>query len=72
MQKVARLQDRIPAASYTDLCCARGVQGALPMRVGVANSQLDLPSLTPLSVVSCGRLQLGAPHRVTSVNTASS
>ena len=28
------------------------------MRVGGATSQLDLPSLTPLSVAACGRLQL--------------
>ena len=33
---------------------ARGVQGVLPMRVGDATSQLDLPSLTALSVVGCG------------------
>ena len=30
-------------------------------RVGITASQLDLPSLTPLSVAGCGRLQLGAP-----------
>ena len=39
----------------------------LPMRVGSATSQLDLPSLSPLSVAGCGRLQLGAPHWATSV-----
>ena len=38
----------------TDLYYARGVQGVLPMRVGGATSQLDLPSLTPLSVAGCG------------------
>ena len=43
----------------TDLYYARGVQGVLLMRVGGATSQLDLPSLTPLSVAGCGRLQLG-------------
>ena len=37
-------------------------------RVGGAPSQLDLSSLTPLSVDDCGRLQLGAPHWATSVN----
>ena len=31
------------------------------MRVGGATSQLDLPSLTPLSVAGCGQLQLGVP-----------
>ena len=33
-----------------------GAQGVLPTRVGDATSQLDLPSLTPLSVAGCGRL----------------
>ena len=42
------------------------------MRVGGATSQLDLPSLTPMSVAGCGRLQLGDPHWATSVITASS
>ena len=33
------------------------------MMVGAgATSQLDLPSLTPLSVAGCGRLELGVPH----------
>ena len=38
----------------TDLYYARGAQGVLPMRVGGATSQLDLLSLTLLSVASCG------------------
>ena len=38
----------------TDLYYARGAQGVLPMRVGGATSQLDLPSLTPMSVACCG------------------
>ena len=38
----------------TDLYYARAAQGVLPMRVGGATSQLDLPSLTPLSVAGCG------------------
>ena len=37
-----------------NLYYARGAQGVLPMRVGGATSQLDLPSLTPLSVAGCG------------------
>ena len=36
--------------SCTDLHYARGAHGVVPMRVGGATSQLDLPSLTPLSV----------------------
>ena len=38
----------------TELYYARGAQGVLPMRVGGATSELDLPSLTPLSVAGCG------------------
>ena len=64
MLKVARLQDRIPAVAelhqFIQLY-ARGAQGGLPMRVGGATSQLDLPTLTPLSVAGCGQLQLGFP-----------
>ena len=37
-------------------------------RVGGATRQLDLPSLTPLSIAGCGWLQRGAPHWATSVN----
>ena len=40
---------------FTDLYYARGAQGVLPMRVGSATTQLDLPSLTPLSVAGCGK-----------------
>ena len=35
---------------------------------GGANGQLDLPSLMPLSVAGCGRLQLGIPHWAASVH----
>ena len=45
---------RSSPAECTDLYYARGAQGALPMRVGGATSQLDLLSLTPLSVAGCG------------------
>ena len=38
----------------TDLYYAQGTQGVLPKRVGGGTSQLDLPSLTPLSVAGCG------------------
>ena len=48
--------------SCTDLYKALGAQVVLPMRVGGATSQLDIPSLTTLSVPGCGRLQLGVPH----------
>ena len=52
----------------TDLCFARGSQGILPMRVRGATSQLDLRSLTPLSVAGCGWLQLEVPQWAASVH----
>ena len=59
----------IPALeACTDLFYARGTHGVLPMRVGCATSQLDLPSLTPLSVAGYSRLQLGVLHWATSVD----
>ena len=39
----------------------RGAQEVLPMMVRGATRQLDLPSVTPLSVACCGRLQQGVP-----------
>ena len=56
-----------PGTGWTDLYCARGAQGVLPMRVGLIASQLDLPSLTSLSVTGFSRLQLGFAHWATSV-----
>ena len=50
-----------PRLRLHDLYYARDAQGILPMRVGGETSQLDLPTLTPLSVAGCGRLQLGVP-----------
>ena len=38
------------------------------MAVESATSQSDLPSLTPLSLAGCGRLQLGVPQWATSVD----
>ena len=73
MLKVARLQDRIPAVAelHRFIICTRR-SGVLPMRVGGATTQLDLPPLTPLSVDGCGIVQLGVPHWATSVITESS
>ena len=70
---VAGLQDRIPAVAelHRFILCTRH-SGVLPKRVGCVTSQLDLPSLTPLSVACCGRLQLGVNHWATSVITGSS
>ena len=52
----------------TDLYYARGAQRELSMRVGGVTSQLDLPSLTSLSVAGCGWLQLGVSHWAASVH----
>ena len=54
--------------SSTYLYQERGAQGVLPMRVWSATIQLDLPSLTPLPVAGCGRLELGVPQWATSVD----
>ena len=63
MVKVARLQDRIPAVAvlYRLILCTRR-SGSTAHEGGGATSQLDLSSLTPLSVAGFGRLQLGVPH----------
>ena len=73
MLKVATLHVRIPAVAelHRFILCTRR-SGGTAHEGGGATSQLDLPSLTPLSVAGCGRLQLGVPHWATSVITASS
>ena len=43
-----------PAEVCTDFYYASGAQSVLPMRAGGATSQLDLPSLTSLSLAGCG------------------
>ena len=43
------------------LCNTWSSGGTALCRVGGATSQLDLPSLTLLSIAGCDRLQLGAP-----------
>ena len=69
MLKVARLQDRIPAVNELHLftLCTRRSGGTAHVG-GSATSQLDVPSLTPLSLASCCRLQLGVPNWATSVD----
>ena len=73
MLKVARLQDRNPAVAelHRFILCTRR-SGGMPIRVGGATSQMDLPSLKPFSVAGCGRLQLEVPDWATSVITLSS
>ena len=65
--EVARL---IPAAAETApiYTVHEAFLGVLPMRVEGVTSQLDLPSLMPLSIAGWGQLQLGVPHRATSVD----
>ena len=48
------------------------LSGGATQEGGGATSQLDIPSLTPLSVASCGLLQLGVPQWATSLITANS
>ena len=46
------------------------LKGYFPAKDGEVTAsqlQIDLPSLTPLSVAGCDRLQLGAPHWTSSV-----
>ena len=61
-----RLQGRF-RWGCTDLCYARGSKWVLLKTLGGASSQLDLPSLTPLSVAGHCRLQLGVPNWATSL-----
>ena len=61
LPRMLKVAGSIPGRGYTDLYCARGTQGVLSMSVGGAISQLDLPSLAPLSVAGYGRLQQGVP-----------
>ena len=59
----SRLQDQIPAVAelHRFILCTRH-SGGTAHEGGGATSQLDLPSLTPLYVAGCGRLQLVVPH----------
>ena len=63
-----KLQDRFPVELrlHRFILCTRS-SGVLLIRVGGATGQLDLPSLTPLSVAGFGRLQQGVLHWATSV-----
>ena len=65
----AELQGRFPVELrlYRFILCTRRSGGAAHDS-WVATSQLDVPSLTPLSVAGCGRLQLGVTHWATSVD----
>ena len=55
--KVVASHAAVARSSSADVALIYTMHVALrvgPMRVGGATSQLDLPSLTPLSVASCG------------------
>ena len=63
-----KISSSSPGLTERDLyaLCASGAQGVLCcVGWGITASQLDLPSLTPLSVAGCGRLQLEAAHWAT-------
>ena len=56
---ILKVAGSIPAAEAVPIYTMQeGALVVLPMRVEGASSQLDLPSLVPLSVAGCGRLQL--------------
>ena len=55
------------ALIYTMHGALGGGGGVLPTRVRGSTSQLDVSSLTPLSVAGCGRLQLVVPHLAATV-----
>ena len=67
--EVARSLYRIPAVAelHQFILCTRRSGGTVN-EGGGATSQLYLPSLTPLSVAGCGRLQLGVNHWATAVD----
>ena len=52
---------------YRFILCTRRSGGTAHVGGGTT-SELDLPSLTSLSVAGYGRLQLGVPHWATSVD----
>ena len=63
------LHKQIRAADHKTRCtdCALvALSGYCPVKGGGSTvSELDLPSLTPLSLAGCGRLQLEAAHWAT-------
>ena len=67
LPRLLKVAGSTPSRGCTDLYCARGAQGVLPMRVGGATRELDLPSLTTLFVAGCGRRQLGVAQLASSV-----
>ena len=58
---------RAPVAAASLVICGPHLHRTIRGAQRLTASQLDLPSLTPLSVVGCGILQLGAPQLATSV-----
>ena len=62
------MQGRFPAETASIYTVREALRGYCHVSGGVAVSQSDLPSLTPLSVAGCGQLQLGVAHWATSVS----
>ena len=72
---IRRSHVRISVSAVSFVICSKHwtmqyveLRGTALCRVRGATSQLDLPSLTPLSIAGCGLLQLRATYWVTSVN----
>ena len=63
LPRMMKLQYRLPVEPrlHRFILCTRR-SGGTAHDGGGATSQLDLPSLTILSVAGCGRLQLGVPN----------
>ena len=65
LPRMLKLQDQFPVELRLHrfmLCTRRSGSTAHEGGGATCLYQFDLPSLTPLSVASCGRLQLGVPH----------
>ena len=65
--RLEHLQSRFPCRDCTDLCCARGAQGVVLMRVRV-NCQSIVSTVSDDIVINgCGRLQLGVLKHLSAV-----
>ena len=63
-----RLQCRLPAHMHAPIYIVHDVlRGYCPLASGLTATKFDVPSLTPLSVAGCGRLQQGVASWATSV-----
>ena len=61
LPRMLKVAGSIPGRGCTDLYRAPRSSGSTAHEGGGTSSQLDNPSLTPLSGAGCGRLQQGVP-----------